>query len=567
MSEHLRTQIGLTSETGKRQGNEDYVAAYIGNSRQRLVKGMAAVIADGMGGALGGRQAAEVTVRGFLDAYYNLPETLGVERAAARSLAAMNRWVFAQAHHDSQLENMATTFSALILRGRQAHVIHVGDCRIYRLRQHHLDRLTTDHIHHHPDMHHVLLRAIGLEDNVRADSTQHNLKMYDRFLLCSDGVHGVMTDKQLQKILDERGSPDEGAQRIVAAAMKAGSQDNATALVVDVLALPPPDRSVLEEAIEALQILELPDVGETIDDFKLESVLFNGRYSRLFHAWDQIESRNVVLKFPHPRLMHEAAHRQAFAREAWIVAQVHSPWVMETIDLPPGRQTRLYSVAPAYQGETLEQRLLKDTKIDLEKGIDIGIRLGKAIYGLNRLRIIHRDIKPENIMLLKDGDLKLLDLGVARLPGIQEDAEQGAPGTPSYMAPELFHGDAGDERSEVYALGVTLYRMFSGGQYPYGEVEPFSRPRLGKYTSLHKYRPDLPAWLDIVLMHATEADADKRFGDTIEFVFELENGLTHGGKALPRNHRPLLERDPVRVWQTVSLVLAIALFVTLILLA
>jgi len=181
--------------------------------------------------------------------------------------------------------------------------------------------------------------------------------------------------------------------------------------------------------------------------------------------------------------------------------------LLDIVEPPPGRQKRLYAVLPSYRGETLEQRLLRSPKITLKEGIDIGIKLAKAVYALNRLRIIHRDIKPENVMLLDDGGLKLLDLGVALLPGIQEPTPEGAPGTPSYMAPELFRGEGGDERSDVYALGVTLYRVFSAGHYPYGEVEPFSRPRFSRYTPLTHHRPDLPAWLDSSLARATEVTA------------------------------------------------------------
>lgn len=567
MAEQLQIKVGVASETGKRENNEDYLAAYQGDSKQQSLQGAVVAIADGMGGASGGREAAETTVRGFIDAYYSMPETLGIERAASRALASINRWVHAQSSRDPSLENMATTFSALILHGRQAHVIHVGDSRIYRLRNHVLQRFTTDHVHHHPDMKHVLHRAVGLEESVRVDCAQHSIKQHDRFLLCTDGVHGILADKQINKILDERDAPETGAQRVVDAALEAGSRDNVSALVIDVVGLPPPDRSSLEALMGELKIAALPDVGDCIDDFRLQSILFDSRYSRLFIAWDDIESREVVLKFPHPRLAHEHAHRQAFAREAWITTRVHSPWVIEMIDLPPGRQSQLYSVSPKYDGITLEQRLLQDRQVGLEEGIEIGVNIIKAVYTLNRLRIIHRDIKPENIMLLKSGGLKLLDLGVARLPGVQDDADQGAPGTPSFMAPELFSGAAGDERSEVYALGVTLYSMFSRGQYPYGEVEAFSRPRLTKYTPLTNYRPDLPAWLDIVLAHATEINPEKRISDSMELSFELENGQAHGGKNISQEFKPLLERDPVRVWQTISFFLAVALLAVLMLTA
>lgn len=573
ITEQLQTRLGFASETGRRKTNDDFAAALTGNTHFRAVNDTLVVIADGVGGGEGGREAAETTSRGFIDAYYSLPGTLGVDRAAARALSAMNRWVYAQGRQDTRLQGMATTFTALVLRGRQAHIVHVGDTRLYRLREHRQQRLTEDHTHHHPDLQHVLLRAVGMEASVRADYAVHGLRLHDRFLLCSDGLYGVLNDRRIQAILDERESPQEAAERLVASALQAGSQDNVTALVLDVVGLPAADQAHLETVVEALPILELPKVGDDIDGFRLHAIISDGRYSRLFRAEDGREQREVILKFPHPRVTSENHYRRAFVREAWIGAQVRSPYVGEIIELPPGRQSRLYSVMPYYQGHTLESRLLRQPPVSLEEGTAIGITLAKAVYALNRLRIIHRDIKPDNVMLeaapsryvaesnTAGWTLKLLDLGVARLPGIQDGVDEDIPGTPSYMAPELFDGQAGDERSDVYALGVSLYRMFSGGPYPYGEVEPFSRPRFSKRSALTRYRTDLPAWLDAVLARATAVDTNDRYADAMELAFELENGLMRGARAQPVK-LSLYDRNPLRFWQGVSLLLAVALVVS-----
>jgi serine/threonine protein kinase len=392
--------------------------------------------------------------------------------------------------------------------------------------------------------------------------------------LCSDGLYGVLNDSRIQGILDERESPQETAERLVATALQAGSQDNVTALVLDVVGLPAADQAHLESVAAALPIQDLPGIGDNIDGFHLREMISDGRYSRLFRAEDTREQREVILKFPHPRVTADAHYRRAFVREAWVGAQVRSPYVGETIELTAGRQTRLYSVMPYYPGHTLETRLLRQPPVSLDEGTAIGITLAKAVYALNRLRIIHRDIKPDNVMLeatpsryaagsnVSGWTLKLLDLGVARLPGIQNGTDEDIPGTPSYMAPELFDGQAGDERSDVYALGVTLYRMYSGGHYPYGEVEPFSRPRFNKRSALTRHRPDLPAWLDAVLARATAVDSNERYADAMELAFELENGLMRGAKAQP-DKRSWYERNPLRFWQVVSLLLALALVVTL----
>jgi len=563
MSEQLQIRSDFASKTGKRESNQDYVAIFEGNPQQRIRQGIVHVIADGMGGALGGRQAAETTVRDFIDAYYSLPDTLSIERAAGQSLVAINRWIYSQRKNDRQLENMATTFSALILRNCHAHIIHIGDSRIYRLREHRLQQLTTDHSHEHPDMQHVLFRAIGFEEDARFDYSRHPLNLHDRFLLCSDGVSGVLSNKQLQKLLQQGGSPEDCADRIVDVALQAGSKDNVSSLVLDVIGLPPPDQTELASELETLPIRALPKAGDNIDGFMLNQVVFEGRYSRLFRARDTVENRDVVLKFPHPRIEDEISHRQAFVREAWITARTHSPWVIKMIRLNTDRQSRLYSVMPCYHCQTLEQRLLRAPKINLEEGITISLKLAKAVDSLNRKQIFHRDIKPENVMLPEDGGLKLLDLGVARLPGLEEDAKLGAPGTPSFMAPEMFSGEAGNERTEVYALGITIYRMFSAGHYPYGEQEAFTRPPEKKYIHISKYRPDLPAWLDHILQTATTVDPDKRFHDVIELSYQIEDGMAHGAKTR-RENQTLLEKNPIRFWKNISLILAIAFFVALV---
>lgn len=560
----LQTRIGFFTATGKRERNEDFVAVVDPRSHRAVTQGIACVIADGVGGHAGGRVAAELAVRGFLDAYFSLPETLGVEHAAARALSSINRWIVMQGRSDLALKAMASTFSALILRGRQAHVLHVGDTRVYRLRERQLDCLTQDHTHQHPNLNHVLYRAVGLEDNIRADYQVHALEAHDRFVLCCDGVYEALPRREFMDLLARRSDPQEDAQRLVQAALDAGSNDNATALVVDIIGLPDSDQADLERVIDALPILEPPKVGDQVDAFEMLEEIFNGRYSRLLKARDTHDERIVVLKFPQPRVADDAAYRRAFVREAWIAARVHSPFVIKLLELSPGRQTRLYSVLPYYDGKTLEQRLGSGTKASLTEGVELGIKLCKAVGALNRLRIVHRDIKPDNVMLETNGGVKLLDLGVARLPSMREAPDEDIPGTPSYMAPELFNGERGDERSDVYALGVTLYRLYSGGHYPYGEVEPFSTPRFNKRISLAQHRPDLPAWLDHAVMKAVHTDKNQRHADTMEFAFELENGLARGGGNSPIAKRALLERNPVLFWQLVSAVLLIALLASLV---
>lgn len=556
----LGVRVGFASETGKRAANEDYVAACLGQPGS-VHRNVVAAVADGVGGHKGGREAAEVAVRSFIDAYYSLPETLGVRRRAARALEAANSWIHSQGRVDAARSGMACAFSSIILSRRQCHVIHIGDTRAYRLSDGRLERLTQDHIAGRGDLAHMLNRAIGFEEFARFDYTSVGLRQHDRLLICSDGVHGALGDSRLQQLLEERTPPDESARSIVDAALAAGSSDNTTALVLDVVDLPPADRDDLTHAIATLPILDLPESGDTIDDFALHDVLSDGRYSRLFKATDKRAGREVVLKFPHPRVASEGSYRLAFVREAWVAARVRSLWIGEIIEVPAERQTRLYSAMPLYEGETLEQRLGRAPRLSLTEGIAIATKLVRAVTALHRAGIIHRDIKPDNVILLKDGGLRLVDLGVARVPVLEDFPAEDIPGTASYMAPELFGGKAGDEASDLFALGVTVYRMFTAN-YPFGEIEPFSRPRFGKPAPLSRYRPDLPAWLDAVIGKALSVEPAQRFGDAIEFAHELENGATWAGPAVP-TRKSLHDRDPVTFWKVLCAILALIIVVLL----
>jgi serine/threonine protein kinase len=239
--------------------------------------------------------------------------------------------------------------------------------------------------------------------------------------------------------------------------------------------------------------------------------------------------------------------RAGFLREAWIGTAVKIPCVACYITLPPGRQTCLYLVMPFYRGETLEKRLSRSPKVSLAEGAGIALKLCAAVTELGRHDVIHRDIKPENVMLSASGDVLLLDLGLAYLTGIDDAEEDTLSGTTRYMAPELFSGTAANARSEVFSLGVTIYRLFSGGKYPFGQRER---------TPLRRLRPDLPAWLGEVLKKALATSPGERFADAEAMSKALENGLVRGDMRAGGNFRRFF--NPLRMWQFLTFVFAAA---------
>jgi len=558
----LLVGVGEHTHAGGRPDNEDYAACYLGNASERLSTGVIAALADGMGGARGGRVAAELAVRGFIDAALGQAGTLGTARIGARAVDAVNRWIHAVGRTDADLNGMACTLSALVLCGRRAHVLHVGDSRVYRLRDERLTLLTRDHTLGAPGTSHALTRAVGAQDVLRVDHGADSARVHDRYLLCSDGVHGALSQQYIHAVLSRRAAPRETAFQLVSEAAATADSDNATAIVLDVLALPATQYADLELAFADRPLRTPPVAGDVVDDYALTELLSDGPYTRVFRATDNLERRTVILKFPKSRPGLDEMLRTALLRETWIASQVRSPFVTEAIEPPAERRTCIYGVLPNYTGETLEQRLLRRPAVTLAAGLDIAIKLAKAVAALHRAGIVHRDIKPENVILQPDGGLKLIDLGVARLPQLEDTEQASSPGTPSYMAPELFGGASADEASDIFALGVTIYRVFAGGAYPYGEIPAFSQPRFSRMTPLAKHRPDLPAWLDHVLARAVALEPAARFADAVEFAFELEHGSL---RAAPVSvaRTPLYERDPTRFWQVISALLLIALLVAL----
>ena len=552
--------MGFASDAGPRKANEDFAGAVFGSELRKPRGDIVAAIADGIGGTKGGRVAAEIAVRGFLDGFCDLPASLEVQHAGARVLNALNGWIYSQAQRDANLKGMGCTFTALVLRGRRAHVLHVGDTRAYRLSADRLTCLTTDHVRAigSNSRSNILSRALGVDTEVRLDYATQPMARHDRFLLCSDGVHGFLTSDTIADILRERSASDNCARALVTAALHAGSTDNCTALVLDVIDLPTTP-SADTGVIANLPLIPVPIVGETVDGFLLKVLVSDGRYTRLFGAIDEVEGGEVVLKFPKPQVATAATYHAAFVREAWVGARVDSPWVGRVLEVPAGRQTCLYTVMPLYHGELLETRLTR--RLGLEEGRNIAVKLARGAASLHRAGIIHRDIKPDNVILEGGGSLKLLDLGAVRVPGLEDFPPQDIPGTLAYMAPEMLAAEPGNVATDIYALGVTMFRAFTG-EFPYGNADATSPPRLSRPKSLSALRPDLPAWVQAALGRALALNPAERFTDMSEFAMEMETGPA-GAPFPARRPLTLYERYPLRFWQGIAALLALGLALSL----
>jgi serine/threonine protein phosphatase PrpC len=556
----LVVAAGFSSLTGPRAENQDFGGVHLGSALERARHGIVAAVADGVSGGKAGRTAAELAVRALIEGFYAMPETLGPARAMQSPLAAFNRWLHAQGRGEA-MTNSAATFTAFALRGRRGHLVHVGDSRAWRFSGGRLTCLTTDHVRPEPDLRHVLIRALGIEPELRLDHGTVELAEHDRLLLTSDGIHAVLSAGKITAILNENASAEATAEKLAEAAILAGGQDNATALVLDIVRLPAPDHDGILAGLSDLPFIDPPRPGESIDGFRIGRVLSDGRHAVLLTATDGEDGSPVVIKFPRREVLSERAMRLAFAREVLLAQRVTSPFVLAAHSVRPDRQTALYGVQPFLEGETMEQRMSRGLS-PLKAGLDAAIKLTRAVAALHRLEVVHRDIKPENVMLTADAGLKLIDLGVARLPKVEDFRVDEIPGTPGFMAPEQFDGNAGDASTDQFALGVTLYRWFTG-KWPYGEQEAFQRPRFGHALPPSHHRSGIPSWLDDAILSAIQPDPAARFGDVIELLRALEGGGAF--EIGPQRKLPLAARNPVRFWQAICALLAVALIAAMLL--
>ncbi|MBK5351785.1 bifunctional protein-serine/threonine kinase/phosphatase [Pseudomonas sp. TH41] len=539
----LQLSFAEASATGPREENQDALRLVTPAPALAASKGYLFAIADGVSQCADGGLAARSTLQALALDYYATPETWGVAQALDRLLLAQNRWL--QANGGGQ--PLLTTVSALVLRGRRFTLAHVGDCRVYRWYAGQLLRVSEDHVWDQPGMQHVLKRALGLDQHLVLDFLDGELRLDESFVLLSDGIWAVLGDTAIAAILRDQPDLHSAAQTLVCAAHLAGSQDNASALLVRVDAL---GETSIGDALIHLQQWPLPPAlrpGQMFEGWQVEGILGQSQQSLLYRVRDG-QQQPWLLKTLPGALRDDHLAGQALLSEEWFLKRVagrHFPEVHAAT-----QRQHLYYVMREYSGSTLAHLHEQAGPLPLALWQDCAERLLRSVGMLHRRQILHRDIKPENLLLGDDGELRLLDFGLAYCPGLSEDQPSALPGTPSYIAPEAFRGEAPTPQQDLYAVGVTLYFLLTG-HYPYGEIEAFQRPRFGVPISASRYRPDLPEWLAQSLERAVAVDPGQRFETAEEWLLLLEQGER---RSLSMRPKPLLEREPLKVWRTVALV-------------
>jgi len=551
-------EIGHFSHKGPRAANEDFAAA-MRPAPQDEARGCIAVIADGVSGGGGGLEAAQTTATSVVQDFFACPDTWDTTVMLDRLISAQNVWLTDHNRRRQGVGNVGgasmTTLTVLVLRGHAWTLAHVGDTRAWLLRgDDDAQQLSQDHAFDHPDQRSRLTRAVGLDDRVHIDFMQGELQVGDVFVLTSDGVHGVLKRAKLSTLARE-GDAQAAAEALVRAALAAGSRDNASALVLRVRGLA---AGRLEDSLLQGRQLPVPPrlkVGDRLDAFTITAQVANTGVHRLYQARVTDSQALVALKTLHESRASDREERAMLAHEAWLASRV-APGSGERGDAgfvhtrEAHEPSAFYTVFDWHGGQTLEQLMAGTRLFEVGEVVAGALAVARALGRLHRHGVIHRDIKPGNLHLGDDGQWRVLDLGVA-ISGREPKALRTLhAGTPSYMNPEQWTGDhhvPADAGSDLYALGVTLYQWLTH-KLPYGEVEPYQTGRFRRDPKPpSRLRPEVPIWLDHVVLKAIALDARQRFETAEEFVLALERGASRP-LAAPGS-TPLAARDPRVLWQ------------------
>lgn len=510
-----------------------------------------AIIADGIGAARHGRDAAVKTCATFAANFRNRPRAWSVAKTLEEITRHLNRQLLQEglAKHDGP--ELATTVVAAVLDGPTLHVLNAGDSRAYRFRRNGesdgtLEQISRDHRDtHQPNL---ITQALGLADSITPNSFAMPLEAGDTILLCSDGLTDVLDDATLTGLLAKR----VGARGLVEAARERATPatlDDISAVVVDVL-------ETGGSASGSAEILPVPEIlraGDMVDGFTLR---------QSFRASDRIwlaaqAGKQYVLKFPPVDARTNEESLNLFIREMWNATTLRAEFFPAAF-VPENATARYYALEYIH-APTLRQWLDRNGPLDTAGGMALLKMLLEADTFLLRHDFVHGDLKPDNILVVNTGSrngaavvpaFKLIDLGsVAEVFAVNTRA-----GTPSYLAPERFSGGAVCEGTEIFSMGATVYESLTG-HLPYGEVEPFQMPVFKAAKPPSQRNPHLPGWLESVLLRAIARNPADRYRSYSEVRYELDNPSRV--KPFRSADAPLMERNPelfMRILLAVSFV-------------
>ena len=535
------TTFGLAYEEGKPSSDAFAVRAW-GET-------VMAVLCDGAGTGEPAREAAHRAVQSLIDNYEARPHTWSPQRALSEFTHLLNRTLYQESLARYDRAEMVSTLAVAVIEGSRMYGVNVGDSRVCLARDGHVDVLSRDHVD--PAQTNVLTHAIGMSATVEPHVFDVELRDGDVAFLCSDGVSNQLSTDRIGAALHKR-STARSIVKTARAEATAESMDDMSAIVLDIS-----KTGRLRAMNERTHTIpETLRKGDVVDGYEL---------LRAFQGTDRVwlaekDKQRVVLKFAPREAIDSEAHLNAFTRETWNATRLDSPCFVRAHE-PPGQTVRYYVME--FADAPSLATVLTERKLSVDSAIALGIAMAEAAQILLRYDLVHGDIKPENILCIGDYaklSFKFVDLGsAAEIFSVTSRA-----GTASYLAPERFQNTPISERTEIFAMGVTLYQALTG-VLPYGEIERFQTPAFSFAKPCAKLNPNIPPWLEAVIMRAISIKPDNRY----QHYSELSYDLAHPDKVDPffDEHVTLLQRLPPRFYKTgFFILLALCALLTLILL-
>ena len=564
----IEVSVGQSCLAGAKEKNDDCTGVQITEGETAIMKGVAAVVADGVSAASYGKEAAEMCVKGFLLDYFSTPDSWTVKRAGHKVIDSLNRWLYGQSHSaliDSE-KGYVSTMSTLILRSNIASIFHIGDTRITMIRDGAVEVLTRDHNSRMSADVTYLNRAMGLNLNPKVDYKEIEIEKDDLFLITSDGVHEHVLDKDILESLEQE-DLDASSTFLTDKAFKNGSEDNLTALFVRVDSLPEASNDEMQKFLLERPFPPFLYPGHVIDGLEVEQVLHESSRSQIYRVRDRETDEVYAMKTPSVNFSDDAAYIERFGVEEWLGKRVTSPHLVKVLE----RSTKprfLYYLMEEISGDSF-QALMKQRggkmsyheTVELIKGVVNGVRV------LHRNEIIHQDLKLDNVMLCSDGKVKVIDYGSCRVMSLESFETRNSDeilGTMEFSAPEYRLGEKGSRQSDLFSIAVIAYKMLSGGKHPYGDDGAWAKAKIPSEFKSLKYRPlsetvmDIPLWADGALSKALLCDPTKRYEALSEFVRDLE---VPSSKNVRYNQKAFIDLDDCLFWKVVSGILLIIVIV------
>jgi serine/threonine protein phosphatase PrpC len=564
MNTALRVTLGQHSLAAPGSVNQDFHGAMLPEGTLRVSKGIAVALADGIGSSRVSQIASAAAVRGFLDDYYATSEAWSVRRSAQRVLNATNSWLHAQTmRSDARFDKdtgYVCTFSALILKGRDLHLLHVGDARIHRVHANALEQLTEDHRVHLSSAESYLGRALGASANVEIDYRCWEAEVGEIYLMATDGAYVHLDAEAVHRALAECGDDlDEAARRLAATAHAKGGDDDSTVQLLRIDALPAPDAAQLLLQRKGLAIPPPLGPRDSFEGYRLIRELHLSSRSHVHLAVDERSGQQAVLKFPSVDLQDDADYLDRFVLEEWVARRIDNAHVLKASPIDRPRE-HLYVAMEYIDGQTLAQWMIDHPAATLDSVRGIVEQLAKGLQALHGKEMLHQDLRPENVMIDRNGTVRIIDLAATHVAGLADGTSDrralAIEGTLQYTAPEYFVGHGGSTRSDLFSLAVIAYQMLTG-QLPYGlqasRVRTVNDANRLRYVPLRHFRPDLPPWVNAVLEKALHADPARRQQAVSEFAHDLK---APGREFMSARKPALVERHPVLFWQCTTAVLA-----------